>query len=81
MPTVEEAVLGYLNESKLISTEVQLNHLLSDDLAMDSLDVIELTMHLEEKLGITVDDDDDNIRLSDTVGHLIDSIRDKYGID
>ena len=80
MPTVEEAVLGYLNESKLINTEVKLSHLLSDDLAMDSLDVVELTIHLEEELGITVDDDGD-LKLSNTVGHLIDSIRDKYGID
>lgn len=80
MPTVEETVLGYLNESKLINTEVRLDHLLDNDLALDSLDVVELTMYVEERLGITLDEDVE-INTNSTVGDLVESIRKKYGID
>jgi acyl carrier protein len=79
MPTVEETILEYLNESKLIATEVRLDHKLDDDLALDSLDVVELTMVIEEKLGITIDDDND-INVSGNVGDLVESIRKKYGL-
>ena len=48
-----------------------------EDLAMDSLDMIELVMHLEEALGIDLDKGD--IKSSQTLGQAVDRISEYYG--
>ena len=49
--------------------------LISDDLGADSLDAVELIISLEEQLGISIDEmENDAIRTVDDVVRLIDSI-------
>jgi len=80
MPTVEEALVGYLKSSVSADIEIRQDLRLIEDLNLDSLDVVELTMHLEDAIGITVDDDAD-IRSSETVGDLVKRIRETYGVE
>lgn len=79
MTTIEESVLSYLRSIGQKDLEITHDTLLDDDLAMDSLDVIEMSLHLEEDLSIHIEDDDDDIRNSKTVGDLIQLITRKYG--
>lgn len=56
---------------------VQADAHLVDDLGADSLDQVELTMAMEEELGIEVTDDE--AEACTTVGNWIDLIADKTG--
>ena len=77
--TVQHAVYSYLNE---ILPEIEMNPSLTlvGDLGLDSLDIVEMTMMLEEKLDVVIHDGD-AILESETVGELIDAIKNKYKID
>lgn len=55
--------------------EIHLNDVLLDDLGMDSLDCIELTMALEEEFNLEIPDDE--VMQLITVEKIIEYIRDK----
>ena len=78
MPTVEEALIDYICSMNK-GIEVQQDQHLANDLNLDSLDVIEMMMHMEETFDIIVDDVDE-FRSAETFGQLAEMIRDKYGI-
>jgi acyl carrier protein len=82
MKTVEEvlkdSVIAYLKALKQEVDESQLNRdvRFKEDLSMDSLDMIELAMYLEETLGIDLDKGD--IREAKTLGGAVDKISEHY---
>lgn len=80
MPTVKEAVIEYINGSIAPNFELNEDHTLSEDLNLDSLDMVELAMHLEDSLGIVIDDED-GFRESKTVGDLISFVRKTTGLE
>ncbi len=80
MPTVQETVFEYLNEIAEKGVTVTNDLKLIDDLGLDSLDVVEMTIHIEEKLGITIDDDN-AVTGSSTVGDLIETIKTKFNLE
>ena len=77
MTTVQQEVVNYLEET--LSTKIELENNLYDDLKLDSLDVIELNIMLEEKFNIVIEDD--FIKNILTVQELINKIRSKFGLD
>jgi acyl carrier protein len=82
MKTVEEvlkdSVIAYLKALKQEVDESELNRdvRFKEDLSMDSLDMIELAMYLEETLGIDLDKGD--IREAKTLGGAVDKISEHY---
>ena len=80
MPTVEEALFAYLRTSVAPGIDQNLDLRLDEDLNLDSLDVVEMTIYLEEVLNIPVGEDTDEIRKADTIGDLANLIRRKYRI-
>ena len=82
MKTVEEvlkdSVIAYLKALKQEVDESELNRdvRFKEDLSMDSLDMIELAMYLEETLGIDLDKGD--IREAKTLGDAVDKISEYY---
>jgi len=77
--TVEERVKNIIVEelgAKL--EEVTSEALFVDDFGADSLDLIELTMAMEEEFGIVIPDED--AEKLDTVGKLIQYIQEKTGL-
>lgn len=59
--------------------DVLLESVLGDDLGFDSLDVVETVMRCEERFGISIEDDDlhSGSTVSDLIGHVVSSLRDK----
>lgn len=80
MPTVKDAVIGYINERIAPNFEPSENHTLLEDLNLDSLDIVELAMYLEDALGIVIDDED-GFRESNTLGDMISFVRQKTGLE
>jgi acyl carrier protein len=81
MPTtVKDAVISYLQENLHPERGIQMDTTLVDDLGLDSLDHVEMTINLEEALDITITDDE-IVTSSVTVGELIENIRKRYNID
>ena len=80
MPTVKEAVLGYINEHISPDFKPLEDHSLVGDLNLDSLDIVELAMHLEDSLGIVLDDEE-GFRKAETLGDLISFVRRKTGLE
>jgi acyl carrier protein len=82
MKTVEEtlkySIVGHFQAFKQELDESKLNKdtRFKEDLSMDSLDMIELSMYLEETLGIDLDKGD--IREAKTIGDAVDSISKHY---
>lgn len=70
---VREAIIHYLIHSKdacqQASTSLPDETKLQDDLGMDSMDIVELVVHLEKKFGIDFDQANDIPKL-DTLGTL-----------
>ena len=57
--------------------EIAETHHLENDLGCDSLDIVEITMEVEEHFDISIPDDyGDQIR---TVGHIVDGVMDLLG--
>ena len=85
MKTVEEilerSVAEYLRALKQEVDESKLSRdtRFKEDLSMDSLDMIELAMHLEETLGIDLDKGD--VREAKTLGDAADKISEHYGAE
>ena len=84
MITVKDAVLNYLIGLDILSvtrdTSKDLTLNLLTELNLDSLDVIELSVHLENVFDITIDDNQD-FRFSSTLGELITWISSHYGLE
>lgn len=77
--TVEEVVKDTLCYNLSISQDdVQMEKKIIEDLGADSLDSIEIVVHLEEEIGFTIEDglDDDVIRNGTTVADLIIKVAD-----
>ena len=77
--TVEERIKNIIVEelgAKL--EEVTSEALFVDDFGADSLDLIELTMAMEEEFSIVIPDED--AEKLDTVGKLISYIQEKTGL-
>lgn len=56
---ITETVVSVIAEQMMIDTdEITLNDRLVEDIGMDSLDLVEATMALEEKLDIEIFDED-----------------------
>jgi len=70
---LEDLVTEQISEvSGMAITDINQGSLLEDDLGLDSLDAVELTMNLEKELKITVPDEDIAQMKSWRVGTLID---------
>lgn len=78
-PTVQDVVYQYLNDTlQNVTPEPHLT--LVEDLGFDSLDIIEMTIFIEDKLDIRIDDDSIVLK-SNTVGELISHIKGGYNLD
>jgi len=77
-PTVQQAVYECLREI-FPNVDIDLQSTLIDDLGLDSLDIVEMIMMIEEKLNIVIEDTDPVTQLS-TVGKLIEEICTKHNI-
>jgi acyl carrier protein len=77
-PTVQQAVYECLQEI-FPNVDIDLQSTLIDDLGLDSLDIVEMIMMIEEKLNIVIEDTDPVTQLS-TVGKLIEEICTKHNI-
>ena len=75
---IEAAVYSYLRDSVGIESDQLRPDQEIEPLNLDSLDIIELGMHLEESVGVTVEDDW-NIGKSATLGELVDLVSRKSG--
>lgn len=53
---VEEKIKQILKENKGFKDKPKLTDTLEDDLGMDSLDMVEFVMHLEEEFNINLDE-------------------------
>ena len=80
MPTVKEAVIGYIHERISPGFEPTDDHTLVEDLNLDSLDMVELAMHLEDSLEIVLDDEE-GFREAKTLGDLISFVSRKTGLE
>jgi acyl carrier protein len=56
-PSVQEKVIELLRERLPTNHEVRLEHEFVSDLALDSIDVIQLALEVEDALEITVPDE------------------------
>jgi len=70
---LEDLVMAQISEvSGNAITDINHGTLLENDLGLDSLDAVEITMNLEKELGISIDDEDIAQMKSWRVGTLID---------
>lgn len=77
--TVEEVVKDTLCYNLSISQDdVQMEKKIIEDLGADSLDSVEIVIHLEEEIGFTIEEtfDDEVIRNGTTVADLIIKVAD-----
>ena len=70
---VKKIIASTLNREGVIREEDKI----IEDLGADSLDVVELTMNLEEEFGIKIQDDESE--LITTVGEAIEAVEKKIG--
>ena len=77
--TVQQAVYDYLHEI-FPTVDVNLQSTLIDDLGLDSLDIVEMIMMVEEKLNIVIKDTNP-VTQSSTVGSLIEEIYAKHNVN
>ena len=50
------------------------------EMELDSLDVVECIMSIEEELGVEIDEDEERLNSRSTLGELVEIIKDKKGI-
>lgn len=55
-PPVADAIIDYIKSQNLFEFDPKMHHHLLDDLNFDSLDIIELSIHLEELYDIDIED-------------------------
>ncbi len=69
---VTRKVIGIISDNYHAPDEILLHHRLNEDIGLDSIDVVELTLLCENEFNVTVPDE----KLSDitTVQHLVDAI-------
>jgi len=67
-PLIDE-IVG--NENPIIMTAS-----LTDDLGMDSLDIVEFIMKVEKEFDITIDDNDPILNNIKTVGDVVNALKD-----
>lgn len=79
MSKVQEVLEEYLLSINPGIKEILPEQRLIEDLNLDSLDVVELSMHIEEKLNVQIEDDD--LEKAKTVGDLTSMLRSKYNIE
>lgn len=79
-PLVSDAIVHYIKSQNLFDFEPKLHHYLVNDLNFDSLDIIELSIHLEELYDIQIEDSH-MYRDIDTLAQLSEVIRNKYGLE
>ncbi|CAN5661989.1 acyl carrier protein [soil metagenome] len=72
---VLEAMKERLAERGIQGDDVKMESKLSDDLGLDSLDTVEVTLGLEEKFGIDIDDSE--LEDVETVGDAVNLIEKK----
>jgi acyl carrier protein len=72
---VLEAMKERLAERGIEADDVTMESKLSDDLGLDSLDTVEVTLGLEEKFGIDIDDSE--LEDVETVGDAVNLIEKK----
>ena len=67
----KEKIIGVLSELSGVSTEqITEDTKVKDGLGMDSLDLVEVVMRLENEFGCTIPDDDYRLETTLTVGDL-----------
>ena len=72
---IEKEVIEIIQEFCCVDDEILLDTNLADDLGLDSLDMVEITMELEERLDISLEDEEvANVK---TVSDLVELILDK----
>lgn len=69
---VKKALIEVLKDRGFDVEDVSEDASLTDDLGLDSLDLVDLTMDIEEKFGISIPDED--LPKLSTVGAVIDYI-------
>ncbi|MDQ5816568.1 MAG: acyl carrier protein [Actinomycetota bacterium] len=73
-----ETMRTQLSERGIEGNKVQLDATLAQDLGLDSLDTVEMTLGLEESFGIEIPDSDlENVA---TVGDAVDLIQRKLAV-
>ena len=72
---VLDAMKERLAERGIEGDDVKMESKLSDDLGLDSLDTVEVTLGLEEKFGIDIDDSE--LEDVETVGDAVNLIEKK----
>lgn len=76
--TIRESILAYMKELFDKDTVISDDTLLEDDLGMDSLDVFELNLAIENDTGIYLDDSEiDRVWSMKTIGELINFVESK----
>ena len=65
------------NFNRLRPEEIQETYLLGDDLGLDSLDLVEVILKVEENFGLSIPDEDMTNIKERTVGGLIDYVYSK----
>lgn len=78
-PCISEVIVNYINSQQMIEFCPELHHSLIEDLAFDSLDIIELSIHLEDMYDISIDDRQ-LYRNAITLGDLIEMIKYRYNL-
>jgi len=78
MSKVQTALIKYLAERVGDAGQVTMSSDLINDIGLDSLDTVDLANHMEDELGIDIDNID-IFRKAKTVGDLIEMIRKNYG--
>jgi acyl carrier protein len=69
---VKQALIEVLKDRGFDVSDVSEEASLTDDLGLDSLDLVDLTMDIEEKFGLSIPDED--LPKLSTVGAVIDYI-------
>lgn len=71
MSHVRDTIIKII-EDKMSASELEDDARLVDDLAMDSLDYVEVVIEIEEKFGIRIDDE--KLQPIETIGQLIELV-------
>lgn len=67
---VESLALDYVNPHELEETTL----LVGEGLDLDSIDILELVVHLEEKYGILIEKSEEGVKILKNIGSLMDFI-------
>lgn len=77
--SVAKVIVAYIQTQHIFEFEPKPHHYLIEDLNFDSLDIIELSIHLEEIYDISIEDGY-MFKNAETLDQLINLLKIKYGL-